>query len=1282
MQRPLTLLLFNLVIAIGTLLPTPLAYAEDGVTVRVLKPRPGIPPRLFHEERTKLDAEIEKAKQRRDKAKAESDALYSIRTGEGARFDQWFEKNGAGKPARAKRFAAGKELPDARSRMNRFDTDFRYEPEIGKQLEQKGKLRDEAWNAVQKYYDLYQKFLTFDAIYYETRVAQYDIYIGFEASDWLAEMGEDMAVIGWESISTTLGALFSECIDGAITKVIADYTVLIRISTTVSPAPSVRGPDGRFWDCALDSLKDGIAQMFITTTRLNFLHAVENLKIPRRVGEYWWEELITGEMTKKPSFNQAYQDVMNGFREAVTGTQGKLTGQQPGGLAAGVWVRSLKRLRGNYLNYVKSVPYKNGLLKNAVADMRARGIPLSNRAEFKKTLQVVHAKNKASYKQLIDATSEWDDVLARAEVYEVVVKTGSKLLEIYYNFSDFNWNNEMNRFYEVKRCLEHWSKHADPERIVEKLRAPAAEYTAFLRSCDPEKDAEYDRLLSEAEALLEQVDISTIPTGLMEEFIELARKIDEAVDFGSQNEENLRDAIAGFQRICQRDASEWQALQDTVNRFPGDVQAAADAAGRVKQAADQACSLQVYDQVQAASGQAGEQALRVAQINAALATAIQGLNLEQERVPAAEPGDVDQLLADLRSMQQSLLDLKGRIEEGVRIRDEQLALINEGLSKSGRFKSDRAKAASRKFSEFLKQVQAIAIPAPDQVPPYEQRLGEVIVRMDAAQKQLAEAIECTESLPDIRLILQQARQATSEMRTHMQVAATGRQRAETCVADWVARITRATMEDIRACRFEAAEAKFASLPPDAAIRNDLRWELQKVKTNDATANSVYDRVEEQYRAGNIDAAHGLLTALPQDLGCDKTQARRGPLQSMVVQAMNSKVRTDAAIKACRFADARTAIGGITGETELRRILERQVSDKEVTANEQKHKIQWLLGRGMSGDEPGPSAVRRIEEIAGKAECADVMQAAMAAIARLKGIGDGTLAQAHSAMDKCELESAWSLLDRVPQQNPGRKPAYGRFLKIEQVEKAALAALKAAGKLSGANKYSSALRTLDKALAQQPCPKTVQRLNRAKALVGRFGSTYAAIRSCHFKRAGQMLKKLPDGSARKRLYALYQRSQSAMQRLDSAEQALSQGRRSLARSTARKVLGRKVLCKEVQPRARRIIARTNPVSRPQQRPSPETRRPDPPPATGQGGNQESPECQRYAARMQSIGNIQKNLAARVQRGISAGEARSIQGQIIANTRKIHALIDESRAAGCHNSRLPEQYRRQFDRHFGR
>jgi len=338
----------------------------------------------------------------------------------------------------------------------------------------------------------------------------------------------------------------------------------------------------------------------------------------------------------------------------------------------------------------------------------------------------------------------------------------------------------------------------------------------------------------------------------------------------------------------------------------------------------------------------------------------------------------------------------------------------------------------------------------------------------------------------------------------------------------------------------------------------------------------------------------------------------------------------------------------------------------------------------SRDLTGRNAVRCIQQIANEAECADVRDAALAAIASLQGSGDSILARANAAMDKCDLERAWGLLDRVPMQNPKRKPTYGRFIKLERAEKAAAATLKAAGKLSGANKYSAAIQTLDKAMAQKPCAKTMQRLKRAKGLVGRFGSTYSAIRNCQFKRAGQLLKSLPDGSGRKRLSALNQRSRNAMRNLNVAERELSSGRRSQARRIAKKVLGLKVLCKKIHPRARRILARAKPLPKPTSKPVPRRPRgsedhPHPPSTEGQS---ESPICQRYAARMQSIGSIQKNLARRVQRGISAGEARSIQGQIIANTRKIHTLMDESREAGCHNSRLPEQYRRQFDRHFGR
>ncbi len=1273
MLRQIVLFLINVTVVLGTFITPTEIFAAEGATARVLSPREGVAPRLFDEERKQLDAKIKQAQQRRDKAVKDLSDRFSLwPAGEVERYSTWFRKTGAGNPARDKRRGIGVDLARARQQVHQFDLDYRYDPDKGKRLEQDGPLRKEAQAAIHNYYDLYLKSITYEAVYHETKLAQVEKYIEFEVTDFLAEMGNDLAIIGWETISTTLSAFFSECIDGALTKIITDYTSVLGLSAYGPGAP---GPRDRFWDCALDSLKDSIAQMFVSVTKVNFLHTVEDLKIPRRVGLYWWNELIVGEASSKPGFKQAVQDTLKGFKDAVAGVKGK----QGHEWAAGIWVRSLKRLRGQYVKHIQTTAYRRGLIKNAVADMRSRGIPISNRAELKSTLMRYHKGNAENFKDFVDTKLDMDAVLRRADFYEIVLKIGSRLLEIYFNFADFNWNNEMNRYYEVKRCLEHWSEKADPESIVERLRASAADYTAFLRSCDPEKDAEYDRLIGEAEALLEQIDISQIPTGLMEEFVELTAKIDEAVDYGTQNEENLREAVSGYQRICERDASEWQALQDTVNRFPGDVQTAADAVAKVKAAADQACSVQVYDQAKSAASQAGENALKVAQINAALAKAIQGLQLEQERVPTAEPGDSEQLLADLRALGQSLQDLKGRVEAGFKIKQEMLALIREGLSKSGRFLSDRAKAAAGKFSELLSQAEAIAIPAPDLIPPFEQKLGSLITSLEDAQSKLAEAIKCTESLPEISQIILQAKQATADMRSHMQAAALGKQRAETCVADWVALITQAIMEDIKACRLDEADIKFASLPADAAIRNDLRWELQKARTNDNTANSVYDRVEEHYRAGDVDAAQGLITALPADLGCAKTQARRGPLEAKITQAIKSKSKADAATKACRFDAARAAIATIPGETQLRRILEKSIAELEIPANERKHKIKWLLGRVKSRQETGRNAVHRIQKIANAAECADVRDAALAAITSLQGSGDSILARAGAAMDKCDLKRAWGLLDRVPMQNPKRQPAYSRFIKLEQAEKAAATALKKAGKLSGANKYSAAIQTLDKAMAQKPCAKTMVRLKRAKGLVGRFGSTYSAIRNCQFKRAGQLLKSLPNGTARKRLSTLNQRSQNAMRNLNVAERELSSGRRAKARQIAQKILGLNMLCKKIKPRAKRIIARSKPVKKPRQ-PVPNNRD-SAPQSSGQAGAQ-SPICQRYAAKLQSIGNIQKNLAARVQRGISAREAQSIQGQIIANTRKIHTLMDQSRAAGCHNSRLPEQYRRQFDQHFGR
>ncbi len=1176
--------------------------------------------------------------------------------------------------------------------MEGFNSDFRYEQEKGKQLEKDGPLRKQAWVATQNYYDLYTKFLTADAVYYETRVAQYDKYIEFELTDFLAEMGSDLGVIGWETISTTIDAFVRECVEGMLTKVVADYTVVLGVTGSPNVMGGGRTIGGRFADCAADALKDSIVQMFVSVTKINFLDTVENSGIPRRVGEYWWDELIIGEAKKKPGFIQAVKDSLNGFKRGVSDAASGRLSKESKGAASGLVVRSIKQFRRKYIRHITKKAYEDFLLKKAAARMRAQirrsNLPSTGRlpgSYIRQTIEDVHKESAKDYSKTLKRELDMDAALGRAEIYEVVIKTGAKLVGIYMDFSAFNWNNEVGRYYDVKRCLEHWSKQADPEIIVQKLRASAAEYTAFLRSCDPKRDAEYDRILAEAEALLEQIDLSKIPIGLMKEFIELTKKIDEAVDIGSQNEENMQDAIRGFQRICQRDQSEWQAILDIVNRFPGDLQAAADAVTMVKQAADKACSVQAYDQVQTAASQAGEHALKVAQINSAFETAIQGLNLEQERVPAAEPSDADQFLSDLRSLQTSLKDLKRRIEEGYKIREEQLTLIKEGLSKAGRFQSDRAKAAASKFSEFLKQVQAISIPNPEQIPPYEQKLSDLITSIEDTKQKLDEAIKCTESLPDVHNILVQARQTKNQMRTHMQAAAIGKQRAEICVADWVAKVTQAVMEDVRACRFEAAEAKFVTLPTDAAIRNELRWELQTAKTNDQTANSVYDRVEEHYRQGSIVAAHGLVTSLPKNIGCVKTQARRGPLESKVVSAFNSKNKADAAIKACRFDDARAAMGGITGETELRTIIRKNISNREIPANERLHKIRWLIDRVRYGEEQGFRAVSRIEQILAQAKCPNVKQAALDAIARLQHSGDNNIDRALAAMQRCDLDKAWNLMSKVPMQNTRRDSIYSRLNKLIDAQEAAKAALKSAGKLSGSNKYSAAVKTLDKALAKKPCAKTAARLQRARGLIARFQSIYAAVRTCKFERADKLLGSTPDGSAHKRLSNLNQRSKSAMRSLRTAQKALSQGRRTQARNIAKKILGQRYTCKEVHPLARRILARAKPLPKPKPKPVP--RRPrgredhqHPPSSDSQG--QVSPICQRYAAQMQSLGNIQRNLASRMRPGISQRQGRAVQSQVISNTRKIHALIDASRRAGCHNFRMPQQYRRQFDRQFGR
>ncbi len=353
MLRLSFLALLNLAVAIGAFAPSIYAHAEEpAITVRVLTPRQGIPPRLFHDKRTALDAKIKKAEQRRDKAQQQADGLYSVRTSERRKFNAWFEKNGAGKPARNKRWEVGNKLADARLTMERFNSDFIYEPEKGKQLERDGPLRQEAWAATQRYYDLYEKYLTYDAVYYETQVAQYDKYIEFELSDMLAGMGSDLAIVGWETLNTTVSAFFSECIDGALTKVIADYTSVLRLSTPDRAPYGLSQPGlwGRFTDCALDSLKDSFAQMFESVTKVHFLHTVENLKIPRRVGIYWWDELTIGKATTKPGFQAALQNALGGLKDAFSGMKDKGKSGWAGGLA----VRTMKRLRGEYIKKIQT----------------------------------------------------------------------------------------------------------------------------------------------------------------------------------------------------------------------------------------------------------------------------------------------------------------------------------------------------------------------------------------------------------------------------------------------------------------------------------------------------------------------------------------------------------------------------------------------------------------------------------------------------------------------------------------------------------------------------------------------------------------------------------------------------------------------------------------------------------------------------------------------------------------------------------------------------------------
>ena len=79
----------------------------------------------------------------------------------------------------------------------------------------------------------------------------------------------------------------------------------------------------------------------------------------------------------------------------------------------------------------------------------------------------------------------------------------------------------------------------------------------------------------------------------------------------------------------------------------------------------------------------------------------------------------------------------------------------------------------------------------------------------------------------------------------------------------------------------------------------------------------------------------------------------------------------------------------------------------------------------------------------------------------------------------------------------------------------------------------------------------------------------------------------------------------------------------------------------------------------------------PPATAQTtGN---PVCQQYQRQLTELGNRQQRLAAQAQQIRTQDQARSLQASVTKNSRQMLALIDQARAAGCHDTDIPPEVR---------
>lgn len=78
----------------------------------------------------------------------------------------------------------------------------------------------------------------------------------------------------------------------------------------------------------------------------------------------------------------------------------------------------------------------------------------------------------------------------------------------------------------------------------------------------------------------------------------------------------------------------------------------------------------------------------------------------------------------------------------------------------------------------------------------------------------------------------------------------------------------------------------------------------------------------------------------------------------------------------------------------------------------------------------------------------------------------------------------------------------------------------------------------------------------------------------------------------------------------------------------------------------------------------------------GTGTENPVCLRYQQQLTALGNRQQQLAAQSQRISTAEQAKALQTTLMQNSRQFVTVMDQARAAGCHDVDLPPEVRQSL------